>query len=74
MDIEERILTCRLIEQMNENAEYTKKLGLENESTYRGSSVNSIPVQGSKNMQSRNNHEKSKYLSDEKDRIHLNNI
>lgn len=36
MGIEQRILTCRLLEKMNDQKRYSSKLGLENVSTFHG--------------------------------------
>jgi len=41
MGIEERILTCRLLEKMKEQKNYSSKLGLENVSTFHGIQINS---------------------------------
>ena len=36
MSVEQRILTCRLIEKMKEQDSYSKQLGLEDVSTFYG--------------------------------------
>lgn len=36
MNVEQRILTCRLLEKMRNREAYSKKLGLENFSTFQG--------------------------------------
>ena len=36
MSVEQRILTCRLIEKMKEQDSYSRQLGLENTSTFYG--------------------------------------
>lgn len=41
MGIEQRILTCRLLEKMNNQKRYSNKLGLENVSTFHGIQMNS---------------------------------
>ena len=41
MGIEQRILTCRLLEKMNEQKGYSSRLGLENVSTFHGIQINS---------------------------------
>ncbi len=41
MGIEQRILTCRLLEKMNGQKKYSNKLGLENVSTFHGIQINS---------------------------------
>ena len=40
MSIQKRIRTCVLIEQMERQKEYSKKLGLENQSTFHGVRIN----------------------------------
>lgn len=40
MGIEQRILTCRLLEKMNDQKRYSSKLGLENVSTFHGIQIN----------------------------------
>lgn len=40
MGIEQRILTCRLLEKMNVQKNYCSKLGLENVSTFHGIQIN----------------------------------
>jgi hypothetical protein len=39
MGVKERILICRVVERMEMQAGYGKRLGLENKSTYRGMPV-----------------------------------
>ena len=39
MNIEERLLACRVIEKIELQKAYGKRLGLKNESTYRGEPV-----------------------------------
>ena len=39
MKIEERMLACRVIEKIGLQKDYSKRLGLENKSTYRGEPV-----------------------------------
>lgn len=41
MGIAQRVLTCRLLEKMNEQKNYSSKLGLENVSTFHGIQINS---------------------------------
>lgn len=41
MGIEQRILTCRLLEKMNVQKNYCSKLGLENVSTFHGIQIKS---------------------------------
>ena len=41
MGIEQRILTCRLLEKMNDQKGYSSRLGLENVSTFHGIQINS---------------------------------
>ncbi len=36
MSVEQRILICRLLEKMNDEKEYSRKLGLENKSIFHG--------------------------------------
>ncbi len=36
MSVQQRILTCRLIEKMEKQEAYSRKLGLENTSTFYG--------------------------------------
>ena len=40
MGIEQRILTCRLLEKMKVQKNYNSKLGLENVSTFHGIQIN----------------------------------
>ena len=40
MGIEQRVLTCRLLEKMNGQKRYSSKLGLENVSTFHGIQIN----------------------------------
>lgn len=40
MGIEQRILTCRLLEKMNEQKNYSSRLGLANVSTFHGIQIN----------------------------------
>ena len=40
MSIEQRVLTCRVLEKMKEQKGYSKKLGLENASTIHGKEMN----------------------------------
>ena len=40
MSIEQRVLTCRVLEKMKEQKGYSKKLGLENASTIHGQKMN----------------------------------
>lgn len=40
MKIEDRIKKCRLIEKMNQQKSYSKKMGLENVSKYHGKLIN----------------------------------
>lgn len=40
MSIKERILICQMIEKMEKLKEYSKLLGLENKSSFRGVKVN----------------------------------
>jgi hypothetical protein len=40
MGIEQRILTCRLLEKMNGQKGYSNRLGLENVSTFHGIKIN----------------------------------
>ena len=40
MGIEQRILTCRLLEKMNNQKDYSGRLGLENVSTFHGIQIN----------------------------------
>ncbi len=54
MDVKERVLTCRLIEQMNNNQEYTSRLGLHDASTYHGESVMNYRENGHSNEYSYN--------------------
>lgn len=44
MGIEQRVLTCRLLEKMNDQKRYSNKLGLENVSTFHGIQINSDSV------------------------------
>ena len=39
MSVRERILICRVVEQITQQEGYSKKLGLQNKSTYRGEPV-----------------------------------
>jgi len=39
MGIKERVLTCRIIEKMEQQDDYRKKLGIENDSMFRGRAV-----------------------------------
>lgn len=39
MSVKERILLCRMIEKMEKKETYSRKLGLENKSAYRGKPV-----------------------------------
>jgi len=39
MSAKERILLCKMIEKMEKKETYSRKLGLENKSTYRGKPV-----------------------------------
>ena len=41
MGIEQRVLTCRLLEKMNHQKRYSNKLGLENVSTFHGIHISS---------------------------------
>lgn len=41
MGIKQRVLTCRLLEKMNGQKNYSVKLGLENVSTFHGIQINS---------------------------------
>lgn len=36
MGVKQRVLTCKLIEKMQQQANYSKQLGLENTSTFYG--------------------------------------
>lgn len=39
MSVEERMLVCRVVEKMEVQKRFSKRLGLENKSTYRGKTV-----------------------------------
>ena len=39
MSVRERIMLCRMIEKIERNGEDSRRLGLENKSTYRGRPV-----------------------------------
>ena len=39
MGVKERVLTCRMIEKMEQQDDYRRKLGMENESTFRGRAI-----------------------------------
>lgn len=40
MGIEQRILTCRLLEKMTKHETYSKKIGLQNSTTFHGRNIN----------------------------------
>ncbi len=42
MSVQERMRLCRIIEKLEEQREYGKRLGLENKSSYRGIQVEQI--------------------------------
>ena len=48
MSIQERMRRCRLIEQMKSHKEYSKRLGLENQSTFYGEKIYDISVNSEK--------------------------
>lgn len=39
MNVQQRMKMCRLLEQMEERPELSKRLGLENKSTFRGNVI-----------------------------------
>ncbi len=39
MSVQERVRMCRLIDQMERQKEYSKRLGLENRSTFHGTRI-----------------------------------
>ncbi|MDD6212721.1 MAG: hypothetical protein PUB22_06205 [Clostridiales bacterium] len=39
MNIYQRIMTCRLLEKMNTDQDYSRRLGLKDVSVYRGSAM-----------------------------------
>lgn len=39
MSVKERMMICKVVEQMEKNKIYSKQLGLENRSTFRGRPV-----------------------------------
>ncbi len=40
MDVKQRVQLCRLLEKANAQSIYSKKLGIRNESTFRGKKIN----------------------------------
>ncbi|MDD6202567.1 MAG: hypothetical protein PUB13_06460 [Lachnospiraceae bacterium] len=45
MNVKQRIMTCRLLEKMNEQRTYFDRLGLRNESTFHGIPINDYDKQ-----------------------------
>lgn len=39
MSVKERVMTCRLLEKMKEQGNYSRQLGLENTSTFCGANI-----------------------------------
>ncbi|MGN0395408.1 MAG: hypothetical protein ACI4EF_08600 [Coprococcus sp.] len=39
MNVQERVIMCRFIDKMERNSDFSKKLGLENKSTFHGNPV-----------------------------------
>jgi hypothetical protein len=44
MNPEKRIMICRLIEKVDAKGEYSKKLGIENVSTFHGKMISKVEV------------------------------
>ena len=42
MSVEQRIKRCLLLEKMQKNPEYSRKLGLEDRTTFKGKRVNTV--------------------------------
>ena len=47
MNVDERMRMCRIIEKMEEQKEYSKRLGLENNSYYKGAPIINQKKRGS---------------------------